>query len=112
MPVRIERLLDKPIISPHMDQRMGDNINGPALVRVPDWADGKLGTYHLYFSDHKGKYIRLAYADVLTGPWEMHTPGALDLESSLFETDDPPEPPPEDRPAWAKKMKGGYLYAH
>ena len=42
-----------------MDNRMGDNINGPTLIRMPDWAPG-FGKYHLYFSDHKGKYIRLA----------------------------------------------------
>ncbi len=65
MPLVATRLLDEPIIRPHMDQRMGDNINGPALIRMPDWAGGRLGRYHLYFSNHKGGYIRLAYADAL-----------------------------------------------
>lgn len=106
-----ERLLDEPIIRPHMDGRMGDNINGPALIRMPGWAEG-LGRYHLYFSDHKGAYIRLAYADALTGPWTMHEPGVLDLEDSLFPHGDLPEPPPGERPAWAAKMVGGYLYPH
>ena len=32
-----------------MDNRMGDNINGPTLIRMPDWAPG-FGKYHLYFS--------------------------------------------------------------
>ena len=64
------------------------------------------------FLRHKGTYIRLAHADSLTGPWSLYTPGALDLEESLFVADDPPEPPETDRPAWAKGMKGGYLYAH
>jgi hypothetical protein len=112
MPLVATRLLDEPIIRPHMDRRMGDNINGPALIRMPDWADGRLGRYHLYFSDHKGGYIRLAYADALTGTWRMHEPGVLDVADSLFATEDPPEPPPEGRPAWAEKMEGGYLYAH
>ena len=103
--------MDGPIIRPDMDDRMGDNINGPALIRMPDWAPG-LGKYHLYFSDHKGKYIRLAYADDLTGPWTMHTPGALDLADSLFPVEDPEEPPEHLRPPWAKHMIGGYLYAH
>lgn len=112
MSVQAERLGDQPIITPNMDGRMGSNINGPALVRMPDWAAGRLGTYHLYFSDHKGTYIRLAFADHLTGPWTIHGPGALDLEDSLFETTDPPEPPEAERPPWARKMQGGYLYAH
>ena len=101
IPLTATRLLDHPIIRPNMDRRMGDNINGPALIRMPDWAQRRLGRYHLYFSDHKGKYIRLAYADALTGPWRMHEPGVLDVAQSLFEATDPPEPAPEHRPAWA-----------
>lgn len=68
-----------------MDDRMGSNINGPSLTRVPDWAPDPLGAYYLYFADHNGKYIRLAYADDLAGPWTMHTPGVLDLEDSYFD---------------------------
>ncbi|MFQ5565424.1 MAG: hypothetical protein ACE5EU_03580 [Paracoccaceae bacterium] len=112
MPLVATRLLDQPIIRPRMDRRMGDNINGPALARMPDWAQARLGRYHLYFSDHKGRYIRLAFSDALTGPWRMHEPGVLDIADSLFETTDPPEPAPEHRPDWAARMKGGYLYAH
>ena len=112
MSVHAIRIGDTAIISPDMDARMGGNINGPALIRMPDWAAGRLATYYLYFSDHKGTYIRLAYADRLTGPWTLHTPGVLDVKDSLFEPVDPPEPPESERPAWAKKMKGGYLYAH
>ena len=109
------RLSDQPIIRPHMDARMGDNINGPSLIRMPDWAWEKglgLGRYHLYFSDHKGTYIRLAYADDLTGPWKMYEPGALDIADSRFPVEDPEEPPEHLRPPWAKHMVGGYLYAH
>lgn len=62
-----------------MDHRMGDNINGPSLIRAPAWAPNPLGRYYLYFAHHEGGYIRLAYADAATGPWRIHTPGALDL---------------------------------
>ena len=98
MPVSVIRLLDEPIIRPRMDGRMGDNINGPSLIRVPDWVEEPLGRYYLYFADHKGSYIRLAYADALVGPWTVHTPGVLDVADSLFEPVDPPEPPEADRP--------------
>ena len=57
--MRIERLSTNPIIRPHMDAMMGDNINGPSLIRVPDWIDNPLGRYYLYFANHKGRYIRL-----------------------------------------------------
>jgi len=59
----------------------GDNINGPSLIRVPDWVPGRLGRYYLYFGHHAGHYIRLAYADSLTGPWHIHLGGVLPLEN-------------------------------
>ena len=86
MEPRAVRLCAEPIIQPHMDDRMGSNINGPSLIRVPDWIEAPLGRYYLYFADHKGSYIRLACADTLAGPWCMHTPGTLTLEASHFAT--------------------------
>ena len=65
MNVTVERLGQGPIITPHMDGRMGDNINGPSLVQVPDWVPNPLGRYYLYFGHHDGRYIRLAFADEL-----------------------------------------------
>ena len=92
--VRIERLVDGPIIRPDMDASMGGNIAGPSLIRVPDWAENRLGRYYLYFADHRGTYIRLAYADTLTGPWTTHEPGVLQLADSHFPTTCPPCAPP------------------
>ena len=59
------------------------------MIRVPDWIEDRLGTYYLYFADHKGSYIRLAYADHLTGPWCVHPPGSLLLAQSGFPTSSP-----------------------
>lgn len=86
----VVRLGDGPIIVPSMDARMGSNIQGPSLIRVPDWVENPLGNYYLYFADHRGTYIRLAYADDITGPWRMHEPGSLQLEDSYFPTTCPP----------------------
>lgn len=80
----VERLADGPIIRPHMDARMGDNINGPSLIRAPSWLDRPLGRYYLYFAHHDGRYVRLAYADDLRGPWATYEPGVLPLDRSLF----------------------------
>lgn len=85
--VSVERLGDGAIIRPHMDGSMGSNVQGPSLIRVPDWIDDPLGKYYLYFADHRGTYIRLAYADDLKGPWRMHEPGTLRLEQSYFLTE-------------------------
>ena len=70
--VRIERLLDAPIIAPGIHPSVGENIQGPSVIKVPEWVDDPLGEYYLYFADHKGLYIRLAYADDLLGPGFLH----------------------------------------
>lgn len=90
--IRVQRLLDAPIITPETHPSIGPNIQGPSLIRVPDWIPDRLGKYYLYFADHKGSYIRLAYADDLLGPWAVHPPGSLQIEKSHF----PSEPPPVD----------------
>ena len=82
--MKIRRFLNNPIICSHMDSRMGSNINGPSLIRVPDWVPNPLGRYYLYFAHHQGTYIRMAYSDNLEGPWKIHTPGVLDLKDSYF----------------------------
>ena len=94
--MQVTRLLDRPIIGPDSDPSIGVNIQGPSLIRVPKWVPDKLGAYYLYFADHKGTYIRLAYADVLTGPWSIHVPGSLSLAESRFPTA-PPEPASGER---------------
>ncbi len=88
--VRVERLVDGPIIYPGMDARMGSNIAGPSLIRVPDWVEDPLGRYYLYFADHRGTYIRLAYADDVAGPWTTYVSGTLQLEQSHFPVSCPP----------------------
>ena len=88
MSFKVTHLPDNPIIRPHMDERMGRNVQGPSLIRVPDWVSNPLGRYYLYFADHKGSYIRLAYADALQGPWKIHRDGALQLAHSRFPVSD------------------------
>lgn len=97
--ISVVRLNDGPIIHSGLHPSIGVNIQGPSLIRVPEWIDDALGRYYLYFADHKGRYIRLAYADELTGPWTIHPPGTLPIETSYFLTE-PPEPTPEEIAAW------------
>jgi hypothetical protein len=88
--ITVTRLGDGPIITPEMDTRMGGNIQGPSLIKVPDWVENPLGNYYLYFADHRGTYIRMAYADEVTGPWTVYSQGSLRLEDSFFPTTCPP----------------------
>lgn len=85
---QVERLGDGPILST-LDERLDGNVNGPSLIRVPDWVDAPLGRYYLYFAHHKGANIRLAYADNIEGPWTLHEPGTLTLAESLFAIEKP-----------------------
>ena len=87
--MQIDRLDGNPIIHAGLDDRMGNNINGPSLVRAPNWVANPLGRYYLYFAHHKGDYIRLAYADSLSGSWSVHRPGTLHLRDSHFTTERP-----------------------
>lgn len=84
MDFRVERLGLGPIIVPNMDARMGTNINGPSLIRAPDWLPAPPGRHLLYFAHHNGTYIRLAFADEVEGPWRTYEPGVLDLKNSGF----------------------------
>ncbi len=82
--MQARRIGDGPIIRPHMDARMGANINGPSLIRAPAWLPGAPGRYLLYFADHRGRYIRLAAADAVEGPWRTYEAGTLHLEQTAF----------------------------
>jgi hypothetical protein len=86
--VRVERIGDGPIISPDSEPSVGHNIQGPSVIRVPDWVPDPLGRFYIYFADHKGAHIRLAYADTIEGPWIVHAPGALQLAESHFATEE------------------------
>lgn len=61
--------------------REGKNINGPSIIRVPDWiapenrADPS-AVYYLYFAHHGGNYIRMAWAEHIEGPWNLYQVGA------------------------------------
>ena len=91
--IRVERLLEAPIITPATHPSIGANIQGPSLIRVPEWVQNPLGRYYLYFADHKGSYIRLACADDLIGPWRVHEPGSLQIKNTHFPAEPPPIPP-------------------
>lgn len=90
------RFPENPLISVATSKSVGDDVNGPSVIRVPRWIGHPLGRYYMYFAHHKGAYIRLAYADSLTGPWKIYEPGALNVRDTIFSRPqpDPPNSPP------------------
>jgi len=59
----------------------GVNINGPSVIRIPDWVSPEDRTdpnavYYMYFAHHGGSYIRLGWAEDIEGPWYLYQIGA------------------------------------
>ena len=106
--IRITRIGDGPMIHQGMHPSLGDNINGPSLIRVPDSTPNRLGRYYLYFSHHKGQHIRLAYTERVEGPWQIHPGGVMPLSGSPFAQTRPEVP----QPAWAVAQNTDGLYPH
>lgn len=77
MPVSVKRL--GLIITPDIHPIVGNNINGPCCIKVPEWCQNRRGNFYLYFSDHMGDCIKLAYADEILGPWRVSNEAALNL---------------------------------
>ena len=86
------RFSENPLLTLKSSPTVGDNINGPSVIRVPDWIPSKLGRYYIYFAHHRGMHIRLAYADSLHGPWKVHEPGVLNVSETAFYR---PQPDPD-----------------
>jgi hypothetical protein len=90
------RFSENPLISVTTSKSLGDNANGPSVIRVPPWVQHPLGRYYMYFAHHKGAYIRLAYANSLHGPWKVYEPGVLNVSDTIFYR---PQPDPPESPA-------------
>src|SRR5277367_6729203 len=90
------RFPENPLVSVTTAPSLGDNVNGPSVIRVPAWIPHPLGRYYMYFAHHKGAYIRLAYANSLAGPWRVYEPGVLNVRDTIFKRPqpDPPGSPP------------------
>ena len=84
--IDIKRFVEEPIIKPFHNHEIGFNVQGPSLIKVPEWIKDPLGIYYLYFADHKGDRINLAYSSNLRGPWNIYNGGVLHLNESNFLT--------------------------
>lgn len=94
--LRAIRFTENPLISLTTSPSIGDNANGPTVIRVPRWVQRPLGRYYMYFAHHSGQFIRLAYADSVRGPWKIHEPGVLNVKDTALYR---PQPDPADSPA-------------
>jgi hypothetical protein len=89
------RLKQNPLITVDTSPSLGDNVNGPSIIRVPPWVPHPLGRYYAYFGHHKGHFIRLAYAEAIAGPWKIYEPGVMPVRGTAFFR---PQPDPPDGP--------------
>ena len=82
--ITVARLDENPLITTRTSKSLGSNVNGPTVIRVPEWVKNPLGRYYMYFANHMGEFIRLAYADAITGPWRIHEPGVLHVRDTAM----------------------------
>jgi len=82
--IEVVRFSQNPLITVDTSASLGGNVNGPTVVRVPEWVERPLGKYYMYFANHMGTSIRLAYADAITGPWKIYEPGVLHVRDTAF----------------------------
>ena len=78
------RLKENPLVTMQSSPSLGDDIDGPTVIRVPSWVEHPLGRYYMYFAHHMGAFIRLAYADAIAGPWTIYEPGILQVKDTAF----------------------------
>jgi hypothetical protein len=83
-PVRATRLPQNPLLTVDSSPTLGKNVNGPTVIRVPDWVQRPLGRYYMYFANHVDNYIRLAYANAIGGPWTVYEPGVQHVRDTAF----------------------------
>lgn len=87
--IEVRRLAQNPLVTVTSSPTLGGNVNGPTVIRVPEWVPGRLGKYYMYFANHMGDFIRLAYADRVSGPWTIYEPGVLHVRDTAFYRDQP-----------------------
>ena len=87
---------------------IGNNINGPSLIKAPNWLPNCLGRYYLYFGHHFGQNIRMAFSNNLTGPWNIYKGGVLHLKETPFTH----KRPNAKQPQWATEEGVDGLYPH
>jgi len=85
--LQVERIGTEPIIDAASFAAIGasgaGNINGPSCIRVPDWVAPEDrahpdAQYYLYFANHSGESIRMAWAVEIEGPWHLFNMGSND----------------------------------
>src|SRR5688572_26756490 len=87
--VKVTRFTTNPLVTVKSSSTLGANVNGPTVIRVAAWVERPLGTYYMYFGNHRGDFIRLAYADSVTGPWTIHEPGVWHVRDSALNRPQP-----------------------
>jgi hypothetical protein len=49
------RVPQNPLLTVKSSPSLGDNVNGPSVIRVPPWVKAPLGRYYMYFAHHLSK---------------------------------------------------------
>lgn len=80
----LTRAADQPLLRIGDHAAIGTNINGPSVLRVPEWVPDPKGKFYMYFAHHTGTSIRIAVADDPLGGWRVLDAPALHLSETGF----------------------------
>ncbi len=80
----LTRCSEEPLLTPASHSKIGENLNGPCVIRSPFWVPNPLGRFYMYFAHHTGNFIRLAVADRIAGPWQVQDCQPLHLKDTGF----------------------------
>ncbi len=80
--MKIKKVIKKGLIINHKHYLLKNwkTINGPVCFKVPSWVKRPLGKYYLLFSDHEGKYLRLAYSNNIYSKWKISKLKILEIK--------------------------------
>ena len=81
---KLTRLSSNPLITVNSSPTLGGNVNGPSVIRVPDWIEQPLGTYYMYFANHRGTSSVWPTPTRSAGPWTIYEPGVLHVKDTAF----------------------------
>ena len=68
--VHATRFAQNPLITVNTSASLGGNVNGPTVIRVPDWIDRPLGRYYMVLREPHGRLYPSGVCRCSHGPLE------------------------------------------
>ena len=91
--LRATRLSQNPLITVDTSSSLGSNVNGPTVIRVPDWVERPLGRYYMYSRTTWGSSFDWPMQTRSPVRGSVDEPGVLHVRNTAFFR---PQPDPKE----------------